>query len=479
MGGSQDQGQPIKAQLSLWDAVSIIIGIVIGATIYRSPQIIMNAVTTPWMGLAVWAVGGLLAVIGALCYAELATTYPRSGGDYVYLSRAFGPWAGFLFGWAQLAVVLTASIGIMAFVFGDYAVALWKLDEGWTAPIAAAAVVVLTLLNFLGVIFGKITQNVLTVVKVLGLGGIAYAGFTYGQPEVFQITTPVGNADLGFAMIMVLYAYGGWNDAAFVAAEVRDRRNIARALLLGTIGITAIYLVVNAAYLMALGFDGVRQSRAVASAVLAKPLGDRAGQAMSVLVMISALGAVNGLIFTGSRVYSTLGSDYGLFAWLGRWHPRFGSPVWALLVQALITLAMIAAVGTSFGRETIDQGLMAVGLNALPWEKYYGGFETLLAGSAPVFWGFFLLSGLSLFALRMRDPKIERPFSVPLFPWLPLVFCGTCFYMLYSAINYAGKLALIGVLPLLLGVPLYELSRKRSGVNELPNLEVKPEPVPR
>lgn len=467
MGGSQEQGQPIKAQLSLWDAVSIIVGIVIGATIYRSPQVIMNSVTTPWMGLTVWAVGGVLAVIGALCYAELATTYPRSGGDFVYLSRAFGPWAGFLFGWAQLAVVLTASTGVMAFVFGDYAVRLWQLDELWVAPIAAAAVVALTLLNLLGVVFGKIVQNLLTAAKVIGLGAIAYAGFRYGQPEVLQQTTPVGEANIGFAMIIVLYAYGGWNDAAFVAAEVRNRRNIARALLLGTAGITVIYLVVNAAYLMALGFDGVRQSRAVAAEVLAKLLGEEAGKGMSVLVMVSALGAVNGLIFTGSRVYSTLGQDYKLFAWLGRWHPRFGSPVWALAVQALISVAMIAGVGTELGRQTIDQSLTLIGLSPLPWEKYFGGFETLLAGSAPVFWGFFLLTGLSLFALRMRDPDIERPFAAPLFPWLPLVFCGTCFYMLRAALDYAGNLALIGALPLLLGVPLYELSRKRTPPKEL------------
>jgi amino acid transporter len=192
---------------------------------------------------------------------------------------------------------------------------------------------------------------------------------------------------------------------------------------------------------------------------------------MSILVMVSALGAINGLIFTGSRVYSTLGGDYGLFAWLGKWNPRFGSPLGALLTQAVITLAMIGAVGTEVGRNTLNDGLQRAGLPPLPWSDYDGGFGTLVAGSAPVFWGFFLLSGLSLFALRERDPNIERPFKVPLFPLLPIIFCGTCFYMLYAAIDYAKMLALIGALPLIVGLPLYWISSKRANPEEPPASE--------
>ncbi len=499
-------GSGPRAHLSLFDAVSIIVGIVIGATIFKSPQLIMQRVSSPEIGLFAWSLGGLLSLIGALCYAELASTYPRSGGDYVFLSRAFGNWCGFLFGWAQLAVILTSSIASMAFVFGDYAVRIWQLPgstvpielrqqetqltaslkaantkpeessewralqaeiqgytnrrELWIAVLAAAAVLVLALTNVLGVVLGKLVQNLLSLLKLAGLAAIIFAGLQYGQNRVlegpeFQPT----DTSFGMAMIFVLYAFGGWNDAAFVAAEVRHRRNITRSLLLGTALITLVYLATNVAYLRALGFDGMRKSFTVAAEVGQIALRDRGAIAISLLVMISVLGAINGLTFTGSRVYSTLGGDYRLFAILGRWNPRLKTPAWALMIQAAVAVLMILAVGTPFGRDAIDWCMAKLRLEGMPWDKYYGGFETLVSGTAPVFWGFFLLSGLSLFALRQRDPDIERPFTVPLFPLVPLIFCGYCGYMLYSAIDYAKWISLIGALPLALGLVLYAFAR--------------------
>jgi amino acid transporter len=362
----------------------------------------------------------------------------------------------------------------MAFVFGRYANALF--EGGPPVMYAVIAVTVLSVLNIMGVVFGKRTQNVLSLAKVLGLGAIVVAGFQAGNPQVFEQAPVAGKADIGLAMIFVLYAYGGWNDMAFVAAEMRNRRNIPRALLLGTLLITVIYLAVNAAYLLALGFDGSRQfdPPPVADRVLANLVGDWAGRGMSVLVMISALGAINGLIFAGSRVYSGLGSDWKLFAVLGRWHPKLGSPLWSLLAQGIITLTMIVAVGTDFGREAIDHALAqagdqllpGLGLGPLPWAQYYGGFGTLVAGTAPVFWIFFLLTGLSLFALRERDRDIKRPFSVPLFPVLPLIFCATCVFMLYSALAYAKALCLLGFIPLAVGLPLYYISGRTHRAEE-------------
>ena len=458
MEPSQGGSQPVKAQLSLWDAVSIIIGIVIGAGIYETAPLILSKVSGPAMGLAVWAAGGLLSLIGALCYAELATTYRRSGGDYVYQTRAFGPWAGFMFGWAQLAVIRTSSIGLMAFVFADYAAGLWNLGLGSAFAYAVLAVVAITLLNILGVVFGKVAQNVLTTAKVLGLGGILLAGFLWGQGQVSSLhVTSSGSGSLGLAMIFVLYTYGGWNDAAFVAAEVRDqRRNVPRALILGTAAITIIYVLINAAYMLSLGFENAQHAQGIAAQVVRQsPLGEKGLIAISLLVMVSALGAVNGIIFTGSRVYATLGEDHSFFAWLGRWHPRLGSPLWSLVVQAVISLAWIALVSTETGRNTVNRGLALLRVSPVEW-KGHGGFETLLAVTAPVFWFFFLLTGLALFVLRLKDRGIERPFPVPLFPLLPLIFCGMCVYMLYSAINYIGPaLTAVGAAPLLLGIPLY------------------------
>jgi amino acid transporter len=471
--GTPGSGEP-RAHLGLFDAVCIIIGIVIGSTIYRSPNDVMNNVSSPGMGIFAWGLGGLLSLIGALCYAELASTYPRTGGDYVFLSRAFGDWCGFLFGWAQLAVIITSSMAMMGFIFGDYAIRVWQPPESvmsaeaWTAVFAVGSVIVLTLTNFLGVVLGKVTQNILSVVKVLGLGAIVYVGFQHGGKEVFQREhTPPDFGGFGLAMVFILYAYGGWNDAAFVAAEVRKRRNIILSLILGTLLVTLIYLAVNLAYLRALGFENVKGSKTVAFDVGQMAFGSNGARAISVLVMVSALGAINGLAYTGSRVYLRLGADYGIFGILGRWSPRFGSPIWALAIQAAVTVVMIVAVGTQFGRNEIDRGVTFVGLEPMPWGKFEGGFLTLLSGTAPVFWGFFFLSGLSLFALRQRDPDLERPFEVPLYPLIPLIFCGTSAYMLYSAIAWAKWVSLIGALPLALGLVLYVFAH-RSSSRDLP-----------
>src|SRR5207249_1989554 len=210
---------------------------------------------------------------------------------------------------------------------------------------------------------------------------------------------------------------------AFVAAEMRNgRRNIPRALILGTGGVIVIYFLVNGAYWLGLGFEGARNSQAIAADVLELPLrpwssqaAEWSSKAMCVLVMVSALGAVNGLIFTSSRIYAALGSDHSIFAGLSRWHPRWGSPIWSLLTQAAITVTMILAVGSTVGQETLKQLFLSAHLGEVSWEGQ-SGFGSLLKCSAPVFWLFFLLSSLSLFVLRYKDRGKERPFSVPLFP---------------------------------------------------------------
>lgn len=468
MGEPARSDQPIRPQLGLFDAISIIIGIVIGASIYKAPPLIFGNVSDPLTGLGVWAGCGLLALIGALCYAELASTYPKAGGDFVYLTRAFGPWLGFLFAWAQLVVIVAGSVGAMAFVFGEYTTGLFALggdktaDEVWAASFAVLAVVGLTAMNILGVELGKWTQNLLTILKIVGLGAIIYVGFSYGNSENLLTPPPAdrGYFFQGLAFVLVMYAYGGWNDAAFVAADLKQSRSIVLALILGTTGIMVVYLLVNAAYVMALGFDGVRSfENPVAAATLAK-LGVAGAKGMSLLVMVSALGAINGLIFTYSRVFFSMGAEYNLFAILGKWNRSLGSPVWTLLLQGLFSVILIVLVGTEFGRQQIDRLLLPLGWDSKNWEQYHGGFDTLVAATAPVFWSFFLMTGLAFFALRERDAQVTRPFRVPFHPLLPLIFCGTCIFMLYSALAYVKMLALIGAVPVAVGLPLFWLSRR-------------------
>jgi basic amino acid/polyamine antiporter, APA family len=440
--------------LGLTDAIAIIIGIVIGAGIYETAPLVLANVSSPLLAFGVWALGGVLSLVGAVCYAELASAYPHSGGDYVYLSRAFGRATGFLFGWAQLTVILTGSIGMMAYVFADYARAAWGPSAPSTAVLAISSVVLLTLLNIVSVNSGRRTQNVLTALKVIGISSIVIAGLAVG--DGVKLSPPrTGEGSLGLAMIFVLYTFGGWNDAAFVASEVKSpERNLPRALVFGTLLITAIYLIVNAAFIWGLGFDRARASDAIAADLLSEVIGPMGGRVMAVIVMVSALGALSGLIFTGARLFAKVGGDHGALAACGVWHPRLGVPLAALLAQATIAIVLILALGTAAGRALIGAAVGALGLAEPAWAGH-GGFDTLLRATAPVFWGFFLMTGLSLFVLRVRDPDTPRPFRVPAYPWVPLLFCATCAYMVQAAVLYAGSLTLVGLAPLALGFIVY------------------------
>jgi amino acid transporter len=319
----------------------------------------------------------------------------------------------------------------------------------------------LSLLNAVGVAAGKGTQNLLSVLKVLGLAGVVLAGVWAGagRAPAEAVQAPANDSNFGLALVFVLYAFGGWSHAAYVAAEVRDeRRNLPRALVLGIVGVTVIYLAVTTAYLFALGLEDAQKTTTPAADVVELVLGDWGGRAISLLVMLSALGAINGMILTGTRVYATLGSDYPRLAWLGTWTrlgistQRDAAPVAAIAAQAAVSILLVLLVGTQAGRDLCDAALDLVRLAPLRWDDYFGGFETLVAGSAPVFWGFFLMTGVAVFVLRLRHPEVARPFAIPMFPLPPLVFCAASAFMLYSSLVYAGWLTLLGVVPLAVGV---------------------------
>lgn len=454
------------AVLGLFDSISVIVGIVVGASIYKVSPIVVANVESPLQALGLWMLGAVLSLLGAFCYAELATTYPRSGGDYVYLTRAYGRLTGFLFGWAHLGGILTGSIGAMAFVFSEYATPLFLGNDApqdqrtsMEIGLAISAIVSLSVMNVLGVVLGKWVQNLLTVAKVVGLGAIIVSGLGWGEAAPLADPPPAPfTGDPAIALILILYAYGGWSDAAFVAAEVKDtRRNLPRALILGIGCIAVVYLLVNVAYLKAMGFEGLRASAAPAADALRPLFGQRGERAMRLLVMVSSLGALNGLIFTGSRVHASLGADHRLFAWLGRWDPRLRTPVASLLTQMSVTISLVSLVGTPQGRSLIDKVLTACRLNPIPW-NLHDGFGTLVVATAPVFWTFFLLTGFAVVLLRHKDSPMIRPFRVPLYPLTPILFCAVCGFMAYRALLFAGNLALIGLIPLALGVPAYFVS---------------------
>jgi amino acid transporter len=313
----------------------------------------------------------------------------------------------------------------------------------------------------------------LSALKVIGLAGVVVAGMwaaASDSPSPANIKPQPAEPNFGLALVFVLYAFGGWAHAAYVAAEVRDeRRNLPRALVLGIVVVTTIYLAVTAAYLAALGIEVAHCTPTPAAEVLELVVGPWGGRAISLLVMLSALGAINGMILTGTRIYATLGSDYPAFAWLSTWNclgtknQRDAAPVAAIATQAVVAVLLVLVVGTSKGRALCDAALVSVGLRELPWHEYFGGFETLVAGSAPVFWAFFLLTGIAVFVLRVRYADHDRPFRIPFFPLPPIVFCLACSYMLYSSLAYARWLTLLGLVPLAVGAALACVLRHDTG----------------
>ena len=462
MNQSPDNATSVNGpRLGLGDAISIIVGIVVGASIYKVPSLVFSNVQHAWQGLGAWLLGGLLSLAGALCFAELAATYPRSGGGYVYLTQAFGRWLGFLFGWSQLVAILTGSIAAVAYVFGDYSAELFRLGPGWSPFFAVGAVASLSVINVAGVYQGKLTQNILTIAKVLGLSFILFTAFLFpladSRPDVQVKSVESGN--FGFAMILVLYAFGGWNDAAFVTAEVRDpQRNLPRALVSGIMLVTVLYVLINLGYLRILGIEALRGSPTPASDALELAWGPIGAKLVCLLAMVSTLGAVNGMVLAGARIHATCGQDHPLMGLLARRGQRFRTPVLSLGIQGLVSILMILAVGTETGRATIDRLLTQILLQPLPWEKFNGGFELLLSATAPCFWLFFLLTGASLFWLRFKEPDRKRPFRVPLYPIVPICFCGTSAYMLWASCEYAETLAVLCLVPVLAGIPLWFLS---------------------
>ena len=357
----------------------------------------------------------------------------------------------------------------MAYVFADYTRQLTGSAAATGVWFACAAVLALTSLHVTGVRTGKTVQNVLTIAKLLGLGMLLVVGLCGDPGEPLTVRHEVSEDAPGFglAMILILYAYGGWNDSAFVATEVRDpHRNVPRSLIMGMLFVAVIYLLINLAYIRGLGFVGVRESFTPAADVVARSAlfeGESrawATRLMTVLVMTSALGALHGMIFTGSRLCAAIGADHKLFAKLGTWHAGLGSPVFALGTQAALSLLLVISVGTQRGRDAVDVVMTSIGRSALPWDTFGGGFQTLVAATAPVFWMFFLLSGLSLFVFRIRQPEAERPFRVPGYPVVPVIFCLGSAYMVYASLDYARDLALMALIPLAVGVPVYVVSRR-------------------
>lgn len=442
--GAAAAHQP-RATLSLFDAVAMIVGLIVGAGIFGTPSIVAGAVGSESMLVAAWIAGGVFSIIGALCYAELATAFPSAGGEYHFLQKAFGRSLAFLYGWARMTVIVAGSIAVFAYLFGDYMSRIVNLGAHSSAIWAALVVGLLTIVNYLGIREGKVTQNIFTVLEVSGLVLIIIAGLVLAVPAAPAAPAAAGagqpwymGAGIGSAMVFVLFTYGGWNDAAYISAEVRNReRNMVRALLLAIGLVTSLYVLVNLAYLKGLGYDAMAHSNAVAADLLKNVWGTAGEKLIACMIAIAALTSVNGSMIVGARSNYALGRDWPMLGFLGRWDEASGSPRTAMLVQGVIALALVA-----FG--AIQNT----------------GFKGLVEYSLPVFWGFFLLVGVALFVLRAREPDAPRPFRVPGYPLVPALFVLMCAYLLYSSLAYHRTHALVGLAVLAVGAVIMLFGRK-------------------
>lgn len=405
---------------SLYDGIAVVVGIVIGAGIFQFPTLIaMNVVSGSWM-VFTWLLGGLISLVGVLCYAELACAYPDAGGDYHFLYRGLSARIAFVFAWTRMVVIQPGSIAMMAFVAGQELSRFFPLGSFSEALWAALVVLVLSGINIAGVHTSNTAQKTLTGAILLGLLGIVVLGIFVAATPASATPTQSANhqsvSGFGRAMVFVLLTFGGWNEVAYISSEMRAfERNIVRSLLVGIAVVTLLYVLVNVALYHALGLGGMR-SFSVYHDLIRHTLGERFEMVLSVLILLAALSTANVTMATGARSNYAFGRDFRLLPFLGRWDGVRGVPMAALGFQTWITLLLVVLGAT-----------------------YKKGLTSMVDYTSPAFWFFFLLTGVSLIALRWRDPNRLRPFRTPLYPLTPVVFVLFCAFMLHSSISYAGR----------------------------------------
>lgn len=428
----------LARRLGLFDATMIVMGGIIGAGIFVNPSVVARQVHTPALVLGAWVIGGAIALMGAFVYAELAARRPNVGGQYAYLRDAYHPIVAFLYGWTLLLVVQTGGMAGAAIVFGRYFRELTGFG-GSEQVVAAVTLAVLTIVNCLGVRAGSNLQNFLMVTKLAAIGLLIGVGLFAAAPAVSaasSMPTPAGGPiGLATAMVPVLFAYGGWQTASFVSGEMRDpKRDLPRGLLIGVVGVIALYLTVTFVCIRVLGVDALAATSTPASEIMRRALGERGARLIALGIAVSTVGFLSQSILTAPRVYYAMARDGVFFRAVGRLDPRSRAPVVAIILQG-VWAAVIAMTGK------YDQIL-----------NYVVSIDVL----------FFGLTGASLIVFRRREPLEEGATRVPLHPVTTLLFVLACWAIsATTVIRFPGN-AGIGVGILLLGVVVYQFWNKRA-----------------
>ncbi len=441
-------------RLGLFSGTMAVIGGIIGGGIFRTPATVAERVGSPTLVLAVWIVGGVVALIGAFCFGELGQRRPKAGGGYVYLRETWGPLAGFLYGWALLLVIATGAIAAVAVTFANYALALAGLSAGLTVPVAIGAIALLTVINYLGVKPAAVTQNVFTLLKLAALAALIVAGLVFAVPSTVLHQPPPPSTNpggvigvvgvamaVGAALVPILFTYGGWQQTNFIAEEiVEPEQNLPRALVLGVAVVVAVYLLANVAYLRVLGPAQLAASTAPAADVMRALLGPAGGTLIAAGITASTFGFLNLVILVTPRVLQAMAADGAFLPRLAALHPVYRTPAFAILVQAGWAIVLTLS----------------------------GTFAQLVDYVAFGDWIFFGLTVAGLFIYRARDETAGgKPppgaFRVPGYPWTPALFVVAALYVVASSILANPRNALIGAGLLALGVPVYVLSVRRAG----------------
>jgi basic amino acid/polyamine antiporter, APA family len=436
-------GQPhLHRQLGIWSAAAVLVGSTIGSGIFRVPSSVAASIGSTVGIAAVWVAGAVVALFGAFTMAELATMYPHSGGIYVFLRETYGPRIAFLFGWTQLVVIRPSSLGAIAMIFAEYVGDFVRLSPVQVRVVAAAVILAVGAVNVRSVGWGAWLENVTTGAKVLALGilGVVALALALGATAAAPAMTsslPHGSwTGWGLALVAVLWAYDGWADLTFMSGEVKDPAHILpRALVAGVLAVVALYLLLNVAYVLVLGVDGMAASPLVAADVARRLAGPAGGHVVSGLVVLSTLGALNGAMMTGPRIFFAMAEDGLMWKPVAAVHPRFATP-WG---------AVILATALGVGYVSVET------------------FEQLADSFILGIWPFYALAVGAVILLRRRLPDVHRDYRTPGYPLVPLTFLVASVGMLLSALVQQPGSTLLGFALIAAGVPVFALTARTRG----------------
>jgi APA family basic amino acid/polyamine antiporter len=443
-------------KLGLFDSTMVMVGIIIGSGIFLTTGIMAKSIPSGGLILLAWLVGGLLTLAGALTYAELGAAMPEAGGQYVYLREAYGPMAGFLFGWILFLVYMTGGIAALALAFAEYTgyffpslgteniilnldVPLFQSSFHYTLSagqiVGVGVILLLSIFNFIGVGLGKLIQNVFTVIKIGILAAIIIFGLAIGKGTSPDLSlNPMGMdfgsllIGFGVSLVAIAWAFDGWNNVNFVAGEIKNpKRNLPMALIIGTLGTTFLYVLVNYVYLYALPIQETIGVLRIAEKATGALFGSSTGGLISALVIVSVFGALNGSILVGPRVYYAMAKDGLFFRKVAHVHPRFRTPGFSILIQA-IWASLLTLLGT---------------------------FEQILTFAMFIAILFWIAATASVFTLRKKRPDLPRPYKTWGFPIVPAIFIIASTGILLNTLMEKPVEALTGLLLTVLGIPTY------------------------